>query len=173
MSNTFSQLSSKVESFLSEKIQEILTIVQHDPGSTKSPFVMIPSPEDVDMSQSEAARIVAVTSNEFAKASRLAGMCRAQLKLSEGKYKHKYKTSLGKPAKNQDERESNAQSDSADEYNDFIIVAALCELAESWEAACRIASESSRRILTTVESMNTAEKRGHTVSSRSDYTSQW
>jgi hypothetical protein len=81
------------------------------------------------------------------------------MKSAEGHYKHKYKISLGISAKNQAEREAQALSQSENEYNTFILISSLVELAESWEAATRIASESSRRMLLTTENMRIADRR--------------
>lgn len=155
LAEKFSQLNTT----LMAQAENILNIVSAEPGSDKSPFILLPEPSHADMDPIEIARYVAITSNEFAKATRLAGICRALAKTAEGHYKHKYKVSLGLAAKNQAEREANAHSQSVEEYNTFVLMSSLVEVAESWEAATRIASESARRMLLTTENIRVADKR--------------
>lgn len=151
---------SNLNSVLLTQAEKILAIVSAEPGSDESPFILLPEPSHADEDPSEIARYVAITSNEYAKATRLAGICRALMKTTEGHYKHKYKVNLGQAAKNQAEREANAHAQTEDEYNTFVLMSSLVELAESWEAATRIASESARRMLLTTENMRTADRRG-------------
>lgn len=86
---------------LSTQAEQILRIVRSEPGAGDSPFILLPTPSQVDLSMTNITEYVAITSNEFAKATRLAGICRALLKTSEGHYKQKYKMALGEGAKNQ------------------------------------------------------------------------
>lgn len=157
---TITERFSQLNDILLLQAEKIIAIVQAEPGSDASPFILLPEPAHADADPDEISRYVAITSNEFAKATRLAGICRALMKTAEGHYKHKYKTSLGVSAKNQAEREALALAQSESEYNTFVLMSALVELAESWEAATRIASESARRMLLTTDHIRTADRRG-------------
>ena len=161
--STLNEKFSQLNTILMKQAETIFSIISSDPGSPESPFILLPEPSHADLDSVEILRYVAVTSNEFAKATRLAGICRALAKTAEGHYKHKYKISLGHAAKNQAEREANAHSNSQEEYNTFVLITSLVEVAESWESATRIASESARRMLLTTENMKIADRRSSNV----------
>lgn len=170
LQDTFAEL----DQLLLQQVEQILRIVRHEPGSAQSPFIILPEPSHVDLEPLEMANYVAITSNEFAKATRLAGICRALLKSSEGHYKHKVKVAMGGDGANKEAREALAQKQATEEHNKYIAVSSMVELAESWETATRIASESARRMQLTVEAARNAEHRmnnaAHSISTKTQDT---
>lgn len=136
------QLSSILEDILGPEIEILVKEIQ----STDS-MIKLPSNSDVDLVPTEVTRLIAFTSNKYALACRLAGIARAQFKLAEGKYKLKFRTSLSSGGKNKEEREAKALDFAKEEYEKMILLEAVVALAESVESSCRIASESSRRML--------------------------
>jgi hypothetical protein len=103
------------------------------------------------------ASLVARTSNVYGRVARLAGMARAQYKLIEGSYKKVYKAN--RVGKNEAEREANALEAAESEYTALITAEAIVSLAESMELAARIASESSRKLIDKIQSMQVASVR--------------
>jgi hypothetical protein len=103
------------------------------------------------------ASLVARTSNVYGRVARLAGMARAQYKLIEGSYKKVYKAN--RVGKNEAEREANALEAAESEYTALITAEAIVNLAESMELAARIASESARKLIDKIQSMQVASAR--------------
>ena len=84
-------------------------------------------------------------------------MARAQYKLIEGSYKRIYKAN--RVGKNESEREANALGAAEGEYTALITAESIVSLAESMESAARIASESARKLIDKVQSMQVASSR--------------
>ena len=144
--NKVHELEAMLSDILSSELSQIIQYTTAEPGGNRSPFIQIPRPEDVDLNSEELASMVARTSNAYVRVARLAGMARAAAKLAEGKYKKAYKEALSTSAKNAQEREAQAMKAASEEYTTFTLLEAIVELAESMEAAARIASESSRKL---------------------------
>ena len=84
-------------------------------------------------------------------------MARANYKLIEGKYKKVYKSS--RVGKNEAEREAAAMEAAEAEYSALVTCEAIVNLAESLESSARIASESARKLMDKVQSMQIASSR--------------
>jgi hypothetical protein len=123
--------------------------------------IEIPDPEFVDLGPMKLASLVARSSNAYGRCARLAGMARAEAKLAKGRYDRKYKAS--RKGSNDTERDAVGMEAAADEHSVWVQAEAVATVAESVEAAARIASESARKLLGQQESMLMAtgrERRG-------------
>jgi hypothetical protein len=143
-------------SFIGPQIEEIISAYTTD-SSNSLYFVSIPDVDTLDLGIHEMASLVARTSNVYGRVARLAGMARAQYKLIEGSYKKMYKAN--RVGKNEAEREANALEAAESEYTALITAEAIVNLAESMELAARIASESSRKLIDKIQSMQVASAR--------------
>lgn len=150
------KLGELLSEFLSPQITEILDAYGRGLNSDKY-FVEIPEVDSVDMTMSDLASLVARTSNVYGRVTRFAGMARAHHKLCEGKYKKIYKSN--RIGKNEAEREGNALEAAESQYTAMIAAEAVVHLAESMEGAARIASESARKLLDKLQSMQIASSR--------------
>jgi hypothetical protein len=98
-------------------------------------------------------------------------MARAHYKIVEGRYKRIYKKNRN--GKNEAEREASALTAAEDEYQAMVTAEAIVNLAESMETSSRIASESARKLMDKVQSMQIASAREDKgMHSESEYT-QW
>lgn len=120
-------------------------------------FITIPDIDVVDLSLNQLGSLVARSSNVYGRVARFAGMARAQYKLIEGRYKKVYKAN--RVGKNEAEREANALEAAESEYMALVTCEAIVNLAESMESAARISSESTRKLLDKVQSMQIASAR--------------
>lgn len=150
------KLNELLAQFLDPQIQEIITAYGNGDKSDQY-FIEIPDIYSVDMTITDIASLVAKSSNVYGRATRFAGMARAQYKICEGKYKKKYKSN--RTGKNEAEREANALEAAEEEYTAMVTSEAIVHLAESMEGAARIASESSRKLMDKLYSMNMAYAR--------------
>lgn len=141
-----SSLSDVLDKIISPEILDLLERISKDPGSKGSPFISLPSGAEDDLYPETIARLVAKTSNEFARATRLASLARAQYKIAVAAYKFKFRTSLGS-GKNKELREAEAYAAASNEYDKVTLLESIVELCEGIESSTRIASESSRRML--------------------------
>lgn len=120
-------------------------------------FIHIPDMDVVDLTISDLASLVARSSNVYGRVTRFAGMARAHLKIIEGRYKKVYKSN--RVGKNEAEREANALEAAENEYMAMVTAEAIVNLAESMESAARISSESCRKLIDKVQSMQIASAR--------------
>jgi len=150
------KLNDLLSEFLNPQIKEIITAYGNGTNADQY-FVNIPDTNSIDMGISDLASLVARTSNVYGRVTRFAGMARASYKLSEGRYKKLYKSN--RTGKNEAEREANALEAAEEEYTAMITAEAIVQLAESMEGAARIASESARKLLDKVQSMQVASDR--------------
>lgn len=151
-----SELQRELNELLGPELSQIINAMA--PGAEASPFLQIPTGDDIDLSPEDLARLVARSSNAYVRAARLNGIARAELKLAEGAYKKKLKSSHG-VGRNKDEREKNAIESAATEYQAFVTVEALVEVSQAMENAARIASESARKLLDKSANMQMGERR--------------
>lgn len=142
--------------FLGPQLNEIVIAYANVENEAKY-FVQIPESDVVDLGIENIASLVARSSNVYGRAARFAGIARAQYKILEGSYKRVYKAN--KVGKNEDEREAAAMTAAQDEYSALITCEAVVQLAESIEAAARIASESSRKLMDKIQSIQIASYR--------------
>jgi hypothetical protein len=149
-------MNELLTSFIGPQIEEIISAYTTD-SSNSLYFVSIPDVDTLDLGIHEMASLVARTSNVYGRVARLAGMARAQYKLIEGSYKKVYKAN--RVGKNEAEREANALEAAESEYTALITAEAIVNLAESMELAARIASESSRKLIDKIQSMQVASAR--------------
>lgn len=150
------KLNELLSDFLSPQIKEIIDAYASGEKADDY-FVSIPEVDTVDMTMADLSSLVAKTSNVYGRVTRFAGMARAHYKLSEGKYKKVYKSN--RTGKNEAEREANALEAAEAEYTAMITAESIVQLAESMESAARIASESSRKLLDKMQSMQIAYSR--------------
>jgi hypothetical protein len=150
------KLQQLLSDFLNPQIQEVINSYTNQ-GPENKYFIEIPDEEVSDLGLDKLASLVARTSNVYGRAARFAGMARANYKIIEGKYKKIYKSS--RIGKNEAEREAVAMEAAENEYNALITCEAIVNLAESLENSARIASESARKLMDKVQSMQIASNR--------------
>jgi len=142
--------------FLNPQLREIVQAFSK-PEDLDKYFIEIPDVNYIDLTIHDLASLVARASNVYSRVARFAGIARAQRKLLEGKYKRVYKANrLGK---NEAEREATAIAAAEKEYEALTAVEAVVELAESMESAARVSSESARKLMDKVQSMQVANAR--------------
>jgi len=149
-------MNELLREFIGPQIEEIVSAYTSDTSNSLY-FVSIPDVDTLDLGIHEMASLVARTSNVYGRVARLAGMARAQYKLIEGSYKKVYKAN--RVGKNEAEREANALEAAESEYTALITAEAIVNLAESMELAARIASESARKLIDKIQSMQVASAR--------------
>jgi len=144
---------------LGPELEQIISLIVADPGSSGSSFIELPTADDIDLTVGSLMSMVARTSNNYGRIARFGGIARAHYKLAEGRYKRKYKAALGGSAKNAQEREANAIAVAEKEFIEMSTLEAVIELAEAQEVAARIASESARKLLDKVQAIQIASSR--------------
>ena len=150
------KLNQLLGSFLEPQIKEVVNAYGVGENYSKY-FVEIPEVNNIDLTVHDMANLVAKTSNAYGRAARFAGMTRAHYKLTEGRYKSIYKKN--RIGKNEAEREAAAMLAAEDEYQALVIAESLVHLAESMEASSRISSESARKLMDKMQSMQIASAR--------------
>lgn len=156
------ELQQDLHELLGPELSQIVQMMA-DENSPTSPFVKIPVGENIDLAPQDIAGLVARASNAYVRASRLNGIARAELKLAEGEYKRKLKSSMGSGS-NKEAREANALAAAASQHAVYITLEALVELSQAAENSARIASESARKLLDKVSNMamgQVREQHGH------------
>lgn len=154
--NNILSIHDVLTDFLGPQLKEIV-LAYADAEQKVKYYVEIPETDTVDLGIEHLASLVARTSNVYGRAARFAGIARAQFKILEGAYKKVYKSN--KVGKNEDEREANAMNAAGDEYSALVTCEAIVALAESIETGARIASESARKLMDKVQSMQVAAYR--------------
>lgn len=150
------KLQELLQDFLGPQLSEVIEAYSYgDKGSRY--FVDIPEANIIDLGIDDIASLVARTSNVYGRAARFAGMARAQYKIMEGNYKKVYKAN--RVGKNEAEREASALNAAEAEYASLVTCDAIVSLAEAIEASARIASESARKIMDKMQSMQIASHR--------------
>jgi len=150
-------LLSKLAAFLNPQLEELVKTFSSK-EETEKYYVEIPDTNYVDLTISDIASLVARSSNVYGRAARFAGIARAQYKLLEAQYKRIYKAN--RIGKNEAEREAAAAAAADDQYMALSAVEAIVQLAESMELAARISSESARKLMDKMQSMQVATARG-------------
>jgi len=150
------KMNELLKEFIGPQIEEVVSAYASGDKDSLY-FITIPDVDTLDLGIHEMASLVARTSNVYGRVARLAGMARAQYKLIEGTYKKVYKAN--RVGKNEAEREANALEAAESEYTALITAEAIVNLAESMELAARIASESSRKLIDKIQSMQVASSR--------------
>lgn len=150
-------LLSKLAAFLNPQLEELIKTFSSK-EETEKYYVEIPDTNYVDLTIADIASLVARSSNVYGRAARFAGIARAQYKLLEAQYKRIYKAN--RIGKNEAEREAAAAAAADDQYVALSAVEAVVQLAESMELAARISSESARKLMDKMQSMQVAMARG-------------
>lgn len=150
------KMNELLREFIGPQIEEIVSAYTSKNDNSLY-FITIPDVDTLDLGLHQMASLVARTSNVYGRVARLAGMARAQYKLIEGSYKKVYKAN--RVGKNEAEREANALEAAENEYTALITAEAIVNLAESMELAARIASESARKLIDKIQSMQVASSR--------------
>jgi len=151
------EILNKLSEFLNPQLEELLQAFSSK-EETEKYYVEIPDTNYVDLTISDIASLVARSSNVYGRAARFAGIARAQYKLLEAQYKRIYKAN--RVGKNEAEREAAAAAAADEQYMALSAVEAVVQLAESMELAARISSESARKLMDKVQSMQVAAARG-------------
>jgi hypothetical protein len=158
--SSLEKLRELLSDFLGPHLSEVIDAYSSVDEKNKY-FVEIPEHDTVDMGFDNIASIVARTSNVYGRAARFAGMARAQFKILQGDYNRVYKAN--KIGRNDAEREASAISAAETEYSAMITCESIVHLAEAIEVSARIASESARKLMDKMQSMQLAayrEERG-------------
>jgi len=155
-SNSTSFLLDNLSKFLDPQLKEVISAIASQ-DSIKEYYIDIPDVNYVDLDVYDLASLVARSSNVYGRSARFAGIARAQYKILEGKYKRVYKAN--RIGKNEAEREANAINAAEEEYMALVAVEAVVQLAESMETSARISSESARKLMDKVQSMQVASAR--------------
>lgn len=150
------KLQELLQDFLGPQLKEVID-AYNQLGSTNKYFVEIPEVDIVDVGIDRIASLVARTSNVYGRSARFAGMARAQFKILEGNYKKVYKAN--RVGKNEAEREASAISAAEEQYSALVTCDAIVSLAEAMETSARIASESARKLMDKIQSMQIASFR--------------
>lgn len=153
---SISVLLENLSKFLDPQIQEIVAAIADEKQISKY-YIEIPDANYVDLTIHDLASLVARSSNVYGRAARFAGIARAQYKILEGQYKRVYKAN--RIGKNEAEREAHAISRADNEYMALMAMEAVVQLAESIESSARISSESARKLMDKVQSMQIASAR--------------
>lgn len=154
--NSTSFLLDNLAKFLDPQLKEVVASIA-SANEIEKYYIDIPDVNYVDLTIYDLASLVARSSNVYGRAARFAGIARAQYKILEGKYKRVYKAN--RVGKNEAEREANAIEAAQEEYMALVAVEAIVQLAESMETAARISSESARKLMDKVQSMQVASAR--------------
>lgn len=154
--DSVNSLLKNLNKFLGPQLQEVISAIADNDEITKY-YIDIPDANYVDLTIYDLASLVARSSNVYGRAARFAGIARAQYKILEGRYKKVYKAN--RIGKNESEREAAAIAAAEEEYGALVAVEAIVQLAESMESAARISSESSRKLMDKVQSMQVASAR--------------
>lgn len=154
--NSTSFLLDNLAKFLDPQLKEVVEAIASQ-NAIENYYIDIPDMNYVDLSIYDLASLVARSSNVYGRSARFAGIARAQYKILEGKYKRVYKAN--RIGKNEAEREANAINAAEEEYMALTAVEAIVQLAESMETAARISSESARKLMDKVQSMQVASAR--------------
>lgn len=150
------KLNELLAEFIDPQLKEV--IEAYATGSNYNDyFISIPDMNTIDLTIYELASLVARSSNVYGRVTRFAGMARAYYKIVEGRYKKVYKAN--RVGKNEAEREANALEAAENEYTALITVEAIVSLAESMESAARVSSESCRKLMDKVQTMQIASSR--------------
>lgn len=150
------KLQQMLQEFLGPQLKEIID-AYNDTNNQYKYFIEIPETDVVDLGIENIASMVAKSSNVYGRAARFAGIARAQYKILEGKYKRVYKSN--RVGKNEAEREAAAMEAAEEEYFALVTCEAIVNLAEAMESAARIASESTRKLMDKIQSMQVASVR--------------
>lgn len=150
------KLQELLKDFLGPQLKEVIDAYVDNKNNNKY-FVEIPEADTIDLGMDKIASLVARTSNVYGRAARFAGMAKAQYKIIEGTYKKVYKSN--RIGKNEAEREASAMEAADMEYSALITCEAIVNLAESMETAARISSESARKLMDKMQSMQIASYR--------------
>lgn len=154
--NSTSFLLDNLAKFLDPQLKEVVEAIASQ-NAIQNYYIEIPDMNYVDLTIYDLGSLVARSSNVYGRAARFAGIARAQYKILEGKYKRVYKAN--RIGKNEAEREANAINAAEEEYMALTAVEAIVQLAESMETAARISSESARKLMDKVQSMQVASAR--------------
>ncbi len=158
MSETISSdILVKLSNFLNPQLDELVKTFSSKEELEKY-YVEIPDTNYVDLTIGDIASLVARSSNVYGRSARFAGIARAQYKLLEAQYKRIYKAN--RIGKNEAEREAAAAAAADQQYMALSAVEAIVQLAESMELAARISSESARKLMDKMQSMQVALARG-------------
>lgn len=158
MMNNFnpSYITEKIPSIIGPQIEELVRAISSQDELAKY-YIEIPDPNYVDLSLNDIASLVARSSNVYGRSARFAGFARAQYKLLEAQYKRVYKAN--RIGKNESEREAAAAAAADQQYIALTSMEAVVHLAESMELAARISSESARKLMDKMQSMQVASAR--------------
>lgn len=133
---------TKLRGYVQQELESSLELIKNNKLN-----IEIPNPSDVDLTIEQLASLVAESSNKFGAAARLAGMARAEAKLSKGAYDRAFKKNASAAhLKNDKARTAYAMEQSEDEHSQYVLAEAIASIADSIESGARVASESTRKL---------------------------
>lgn len=162
MDYTLETFSSVLAKILSPEVIEISEQYMAEPGSKDSGFIQLPEGNQ-GLDIENISRLIALASNQYGLACRRASLARAEYKIAYARYKNKFRMNMGS-GKSQAEREVPAAIAAAVDYDKMVLLESIVELCTGIEDACRIASESARRMLLAADQAHKAEMRLDTYS---------
>ncbi len=145
-----------LQDYLDPEMSSLMQALSTD--SLRSEYTRLPDESNMTLSPVEVSRWIALSSNKYSDACRLASLARARARAAERAFKFKFKSSLG-DGKNEHEREANATRNSEQEHAELVLAEIFVDICEGIESANRIASESARRMLLASEQVQRAETR--------------
>lgn len=149
------RIEDQLYEVLSEELQVIIDLIDSD--KKNSLLIELPEADVVDIPLEELASLVARTSNAYGRIARIAGMAKADLKITKGRYDRKFKRS--RAGSNEAERDKRAMEECLDEHIDMTVAESVSSLADDLEQAARVASESARKLYDKASAMNVAQRR--------------
>ena len=147
------QLHLTYQGLISEQYKTTLKALMN-----QSPDFQPPMLDVADATINEAAVHIQRCSVYHAEMSRLASLAKNAANLSEGLYKQRFRTALGKaPGSNAAEREAWAATETEEAYETFLFYQSASQLFDSLEKAARVAADSSRKIADLIHSQHISE----------------
>lgn len=132
----------KLRNYIQSELESSLDLIKENKLQ-----IEIPNPTDVDLTIEQLASLVAESSNKFGAAARLAGIARAEAKLSKGAYEKSFKKNASAAhLKNDKARTAYAMEQSQEEHSQYILAEAIATIADSIESGARVGSESARKL---------------------------
>ncbi len=155
-SKKVAELESSLRALLRRELTGVIDNISK--GDRSDLMIKIPDPMSIDLSIEEVSSLVARSSNAYVTLSRYAGIAKADAKLAAGRYERKFKSSKGMGS-SESERVANAMKSAQDEHMDMTNAEAIADIASALEAGARVASESSRKLLDSMQKMMMGQAR--------------
>ena len=143
---------------LGPELAEIITAISTPPGPDNPYIVQLPEIYTVDLDVTDLMSLVARSANSYYRIARFAGLAKSHVTRAESAYKHKLRTSYG-PGSNKESRDAAAALAAREEWETYVTVQSVYDMAQSLEGIARVVSESARKLLDKVQAMSIATSR--------------